>query len=431
MTEQNGFIHGTSALCPSCDTVVDAGIVERGGDVYMELTCPEHGARSTLYYRDAALYRQLMGIRNDLTCCDAYHCAKGLPCDARREKTLIFMVNVTNNCNMTCDACFSGSHVGLKEPYVPAEKLLEPLPQRSGDDPRHVVFIGGEPTLHPELPQMVAEVTRRGYVPRLASNGLRLRDRKYTRTLAEAGLKWVFLHFDSLDEDRNRHFRGRTMVKECLDSIESCREAGMKVQFGTTVSQENIDELRALLTAAHRAGVFWVSLYPVAEIERMGEGGATFLADTIRAIEEQTAGQVRREDFVNASRVWSRLSKLTGRLNYRQKPTMVSLPLVIDGDRLVPFTRLMNPLKAATNLAALLRFIRSLPSLADYERREPTGHTMVLNIQQFQGRSAFDLEEATHSLMSFVDGPSLYPFDIFNHVHRYPREQLVPLSFAQ
>lgn len=420
-------IHVTRALCPACSEVVRGELVDRGGDVFLEMRCPQHGPSSNLYFRNAELYRRLLASRNDVTCCDEYHCARGEPCSRRRDETMIYLVNVTNNCNMSCATCYAGSHAKLKEPYSSSRELLSALPERAGPN-RHVVFIGGEPTLHPELPDMVREVTRRGYVARLATNGLNLRHPDYTRQLAEAGLRWVFLHFDSLDEDINKRVRGRSMVDVSREAISACRSAGMKVQFGVTVAPENVGELGRLLEEAQRLGVFWVSLYPVAEIERVGESGSMYLADVLDALQEQTGGRIRSEDFVAASRLWSLLHRATGRLNYRQKPTMVSLPVVLSKEGMVPFTRLLNPLGALRSPRAALAFAKSLPSLADYERKSPTGSTMVINVQQLQGRSAFDLEEAAHSLMSFMDGESFLPFDVYNHAHRYARPEVVTLG---
>lgn len=414
------LIHTTRALCPYCSEVLPASLVERDRDVYLETNCPTHGAVSHFYFRDAGFYRSLHDLRSGVLCCDTYECARGEPCSQREKKTMIYMINVTNNCNMTCQACYSGSEIGMKEPYDSPEKLLSSLPdpKELGFSP-HAVFIGGEPTMHRQLPGMIQSVCDRGYVARLATNGLKLRKARYARELADAGLSWVFLHFDSLDDELNKKLRGRTMLEESFEAIERCHEAGIKVQLGMTVAPENIHELRAMFETAREKEVFWVSLYPVAEIERAGSAGSVFLSDVVDAIEEQTGGQVARSDFIAATRIWSNLFRLTKRYNYRQKPTMVSLPTVVDGDRMVPVNRLVSPTAALRYPTALARFARALPSLMDYEKREPTGDTMVINIQQFQGRKAFDLEEATHSLMSFAHEGSFLPFDIFNHSHRY------------
>jgi uncharacterized radical SAM superfamily Fe-S cluster-containing enzyme len=421
-------LHATTALCPSCDEVLASNLVEHAGDVWLDGRCSRHGSFRHEYFRDARFYEALHALHNPVACCDTYDCARGEPCSRRATDTMIFMVNVTNNCNMTCDACLSGSQLGREEAYVAGRRLLAALPEtrRLGFAP-HVVFFGGEPTMHPELPDMIRSARARGYVPRLATNGLRLRDERYANRLAQAGLQWIFLHFDSLDDALNRKLRGQPMLDACTEAIASAHAAGMKVQLGATVHRENLGELAELLRFARKHGVFWVSLYPVAEVERYGSTGPVFLTEVVDALAEQTSGQIGRDDFVAAARLWSRLFRSTGRHNYRQKPTMLSLPLIVDGDRFVPMLRLIGG-GALEHPRAAWRLVRSLPSLLDYEHRPPSGDTLVLNIQQFQGRRAFDLSEAVHSLMSYAHAGSFVPFDIFNHVQRWSPARLVPAS---
>ncbi len=432
MARMKRVLHSTHALCPSCTQVLGAEAVERGGDVFLEMTCPEHGPSSTLYFRDAAFYSALHASKNPVECCETYDCARGEPCTKRARRTMIYMVNVTNNCNMTCDACLSGSGIGLKEAYVPGTRLMSALPdaRELGFTP-HAVFFGGEPTMHPDLPAMVENAVKRGYVPRLATNGLKLRDKRYCQTLVDAGLQWVFLHFDSLDDERNQRLRGMPMVGPCQEAIETAGSVGMKVQLGMTVSGENIDEIGAVLRFAREHGVFWVSLYPVAEIERHGSFGTTFLTDVVDALDRQTGGSVTKADFVAAAKLWSRLFRATGRYNYRQKPTMLSLPVILDGERLVPLTRVASPIGALRYSSAALRLARALPRLLDYEHKPPSEDTLVINIQQCQGRSAFDLGEAIHTLMTFVHEESFYPFDIYNHIHRWPDHVVRPESLTR
>lgn len=407
--------------------------MERHGDAWLEMHCPDHGPASNLYFRNADFYEALHAVKNPVECCDTYDCARGQPCSRRATRTMIFMLNVTNNCNMTCDACLSGSSIGVTEPYEPADRIMAALPDARGlDFTPHAVFFGGEPTMHPDLPRMVRLAVERGYLPRLATNGLKLRDRRYCQRLVDNGLKWVFLHFDSLDDDKNRCLRNMAMVEAMHEALATATAAGMRVQLGVTVSSINLGELGAILHFARSHGVFWVSLYPVAEVERYGSYGATFLADVVEALEQQTAGAIAQHDFVAAAKLWSRLFKLTGRYNYRQKPTMVSLPLIIDGERFVPLTRLMSPLGVALHTGAVARLARALPNLIDYEHKPPAGDALIINIQQLQGRNAFDLSEAVHTLMSFAHRGGFYPFDIFNHVHRWPERHLVePASLTR
>jgi organic radical activating enzyme len=93
-----------------------------------------------------------------------------------RVRTEAVEINVVRHCNITCRYCSHGS------PSMPAwfadpgqvERDLTTLSQWM--DLEHVRVLGGEPLLHPDLPQLLRGVRRSGLggQRRLLTNGLRL-----------------------------------------------------------------------------------------------------------------------------------------------------------------------------------------------------------------------------------------------------------------
>jgi molybdenum cofactor biosynthesis enzyme MoaA len=81
------------------------------------------------------------------------------------------VVDITNRCDMRCGFCYN------REPSGPDMRLdffadfCARLPV-----PVYLKLSGGEPTLHPDLPEMIAAGARRGHTVYVASNGLRYAD---------------------------------------------------------------------------------------------------------------------------------------------------------------------------------------------------------------------------------------------------------------
>jgi uncharacterized radical SAM superfamily Fe-S cluster-containing enzyme len=50
------LIKKTRTLCPSCNTVIDAEIVEEDGKIWLKRTCKEHGDFKNLYWSDPVMY---------------------------------------------------------------------------------------------------------------------------------------------------------------------------------------------------------------------------------------------------------------------------------------------------------------------------------------------------------------------------------------
>ncbi len=82
-------------------------------------------------------------------------------------------LSVTLRCNQACDYCFAA---GISEPSAPEMMSWETFEQAIGFLKRSGVgearFLGGEPTLHPRLAEMIQEAVRLGFQTLLFSNGL-------------------------------------------------------------------------------------------------------------------------------------------------------------------------------------------------------------------------------------------------------------------
>jgi len=87
----------------------------------------------------------------------------------------IAAVAFTRGCNLRCPFC-QNVHLLVrpgsidKGPSVPLEEIIAFLAERKGFLDA-VVISGGEPTLHPELPDFIREVKDLGYLVKLDTNG--------------------------------------------------------------------------------------------------------------------------------------------------------------------------------------------------------------------------------------------------------------------
>ncbi len=76
------------------------------------------------------------------------------------------------HCNFRCPFCQNGGLVlnPDKEPVIPTEEVLKVLKKRQGilDG---VCITGGEPTLHPDLPDFISQIKQLGYAVKLDTNG--------------------------------------------------------------------------------------------------------------------------------------------------------------------------------------------------------------------------------------------------------------------
>jgi molybdenum cofactor biosynthesis enzyme MoaA len=199
--------------------------------------------------------------------------------------------DITHRCNMACRNCY----IPLRDlPDLPVEwlySILERLPRRT-----RVRLVGAEPTMREDLPAIITAVRRRGHIPIVMSNGLKLGRPSYVRRLREAGLGTVYLSLNGgLRDDLYEKIDGLACAARKLKALDTLLAAHMHVTTGTIlvpgVNDTHFGEFLAYLLDR---GVRDIHLRSVGEIGNHMEGRA-FTLDELesllrRALEERPEG---------------------------------------------------------------------------------------------------------------------------------------------
>lgn len=118
-----------------------------------------------------------------------------------------YYVNIepTNHCNLRCMIC--SRKPGTPRGYMSLDVFKGIIDQCAQLGVQQVsLFLGGESTLHRDLPEMVAYVERKGLVSGLHTNGTILSPNK-SRQLLEAGLSQISVSLDGKTPEEYEHVR--------------------------------------------------------------------------------------------------------------------------------------------------------------------------------------------------------------------------------
>lgn len=302
----------TASLCPVCLARVPAVYLPRGDQVWLVKTCPEHGRSAVPVWRGAPAWETWRRPKTPSPPPLAFRQVEhGCPhdcglCPEHRQHTCTLLLEVTQACDLACPVCFASAGAAAG-PDPSREALVANLARAiAASGPCNLQLSGGEPTLRPDLPEIIAEARRIGYdFVQLNSNGLRLgREPGYAQKLAQAGLASVFLQFDGAHDGVYRILRGRRLFSDKLKAITACQDAGLGVVLvATVVPRVNDGELGALLRLGLGLAptVRGLHLQPIAYFGRYphppGPGDRITLPELMRGLAEQSEGLVRPEQF--------------------------------------------------------------------------------------------------------------------------------------
>ena len=203
----------TRSICPECKRVIDAQIILRHNQVFMRKRCPQHGWFEGLISSDAQMYvgSSAFNKPGSLPLQFSTEVEEGCPldcglCPEHKQHTCLALIEVNTGCNLNCPVCFADAGEGFSLTLEEVERMLDRLLELEGE-PEVVQFSGGEPTIHPDILEMVRAAKARG-IPNVMINTNGVRIARDNRFLEELGLSYVRPYTCSLTA-----WRGRTTGK--------------------------------------------------------------------------------------------------------------------------------------------------------------------------------------------------------------------------
>ena len=138
-------------------------------------------------------------------------------------------VDLTHKCNMKCANCYLPNRTIADMDKSKLFDLLKRLPFRC-----HIRLVGAEPTMRPDLPEIIYKVRQLKHHPMLVTNGLKLSDKNYTLSLKQAGLVFVCLSLNGGDDDSlYKAIDGMSCAKLKMQALENIAEMNFCVNTGT------------------------------------------------------------------------------------------------------------------------------------------------------------------------------------------------------
>jgi uncharacterized radical SAM superfamily Fe-S cluster-containing enzyme len=305
----------THSVCPVCRELLDAEVRARDGRVYLRKECREHGEFEAMVYGDARRYLEIQrynkpGERPLRLQTEA---VEGCPhdcgiCPEHKQHSCLGIIEVNTGCNLDCPICFADSWTGHQPDgysltLEQVERMLDAFVAAEGD-PEAVQLSGGEPSIHPQILDMLAAAKARGIkLVMLNTNGIRLaRDPRFAPALAELGVH-VYLQFDGFEDATQLAIRGRRLQEEKLRALDRCAAAGVAVSLAAAVERGiNDHEVGAIVRfGVEHPAVTGVFFQPVTHSGRFLEFDPRERltnSDVIEAIARQLPEWFSENDFV-------------------------------------------------------------------------------------------------------------------------------------
>jgi len=158
----------------------------------------------------------------------------------------IAYISSTSLCNNDCVFC------GLKKYniryQIPLEEIRQQLQHLQEYGAQRIVFTGGEPTIHPDIVEIIRSAKEIGYDSvSIFTNGRRVKDIDLLRELVEAGLKSVMVSLHGRTaQTHDQTVQRPGAFEETMGGIRMMSEINLPMVINTPVTAINLGEIASM-----------------------------------------------------------------------------------------------------------------------------------------------------------------------------------------
>lgn len=159
----------------------------------------------------------------------------------RGESIAIIQLQYNYRCNMLCEHCSIASYqrnAAGKRSLTP-EDVKKLADQADALGLARFVLSGGEPTVFPDLDELVAAIGPERFFINSDSNGYLLAQK--AAHMKEIGIDRIQLSIDSLDPEEHDSFRRKPGAwKRAMEGIDECQRIGLPLYIQTVVTKQRL-----------------------------------------------------------------------------------------------------------------------------------------------------------------------------------------------
>ena len=153
---------------------------------------------------------------------------------------------LTYRCNNDCSHCYNARPRDFGE--ISTSQWIQIIDKLWEIGIPHLVFTGGEPTLRSDLPELIQHAEQNGQITGINTNGRRLSDQSYVKTLIDAGLDHIQITLEShIPEIHDRMVRNKGSWSQTIRGIQNVLDTRLYVMTNTTLLNDNVPYLEETL----------------------------------------------------------------------------------------------------------------------------------------------------------------------------------------
>lgn len=178
-------------------------------------------------------------------------------------ETVDFYINYV--CGIRCTHCFIGENLNSNV-EMPLEQIKIIVSDLKHRDVKCITLLGGEPSLHKNINDVISFIINKGMGVRVVSNGQKP-FQKLIKSLNEdekTKLKVCF-SIDGSNAEINNSIRGKKVFENLLNSIQLVKNNNIQYSGITSISKDNFSDVENIINTSYELGMEYLNIHYVTD----------------------------------------------------------------------------------------------------------------------------------------------------------------------
>lgn len=167
--------------------------------------------------------------------------------DQNKHVPRLIFWELTEGCNLKCVHCRATAQEERNINELSTDEAFRIIDEIVSFSNPILILTGGEPLYRPDFFDIAKYAIEKGLRVALATNGT-LIDKEIAKKIKDVGIKRVAISIDGSTKEKHDQFRGvEGAFDQALLGAKHIRDEGLELQFNSTISKSNVDDLENIL----------------------------------------------------------------------------------------------------------------------------------------------------------------------------------------
>lgn len=178
-------------------------------------------------------------------------------------------LTITRKCNNFCEWCYTQNKLNCESmKYEDAISGVDKLVEMGAN---RIVLIGGEPTIYPNIVELIKYISTKGIKVSIATNGRKLSDVGFAKEIVDAGVNSINISLKGTSEEEYKKYTKSIGLNEAIQGYNNLHKLGFKnISLSYVIvddNKENFNNIIRLIEKNQLRNIVFQFVKPVLELK--------------------------------------------------------------------------------------------------------------------------------------------------------------------